>query len=255
MNLLEVDGLTLRAGDFEVCTNAQFRCERSQIWGVLGPNGSGKTTLLHALAALIQPESGTIQLDGQSLKDYGARELARRVGLLSQNNAAAFPDRVLDVCLSGLHPHLGRFQWESADEYDTAISLLNEVGLAGYEERWVGSLSGGEMQRLMLAVLLAQNPDVWLLDEPSNHLDLKYQLRLLKLVRERIARVNGLGLLVLHDVNLAARFCTHLMLLDGDGGLESGTVGQLLEAKRLSRLYGLDLSAVKTPEGTFFHPV
>jgi iron complex transport system ATP-binding protein len=160
---------------------------------------------------------------------------------------------VLETALLGRHPHLGPWGREDGEQLELARRALAQVGLEALEQRQVASLSGGERRRLALASLLTQDPRLALLDEPVNHLDLPQQQRQLQLLRGRCERGKGV-LMVLHDVNLALRFCTHLLLLYGDGYHDQGPLEQVAERERLERLYDHPLIELQGPRGRLLVP-
>ncbi|MCP1315960.1 MULTISPECIES: ABC transporter ATP-binding protein [unclassified Halomonas] len=224
-----------------------------QVWGVLGPNGAGKTTLLHTLAGLHAPRSGGVFLDGEPLGALGRREVARRLGLVFQERMDGFPATVFEAVMMGRHPYLSLFQRENAGDGERVEAALCAFDLAGFERRLVSSLSGGERQRVALATLYAQDPAVWLLDEPTNHLDLHHQSAVMALLGERAAHGRTV-MMCLHDVNLAARWCSHALLLHPDGEAEAGPVDDLLELAALERLYRQPLSAAEIDGAPVFMP-
>ena len=247
--LLETRNLDVTIAGKQVCRGLGLIIEAGQCWGLLGGNGVGKTTLLHTLAGLRTPTHGTVLLEGKPLSGLSRREVACRVGVLFQAAEDAFPATVLETALIGRHPHLERWRWETPQDLTLARSALHRVGLDGMEGRMITTLSGGERQRLALATVLTQNPVLYLLDEPANHLDLHHQITLLELLT-RPARENGTALvMVLHDVNLAARFCDHLLLLFGAGETLQGPTDQVLNETHLQRLYGHPIATVSGPDG------
>ena len=254
MSLLETRGLEIEVGGRRLCRGLDLRLEPGQCWALLGRNGAGKTSLLHTLAGLRPASSGEIALDGQSLAHLGRRQIARRLGLMFQDSADPFPSSVLETALLGRHPHLGPWGREDAEQLELARRALAQVGLEAFEQRPVASLSGGERRRLALASLLTQDPRLALLDEPVNHLDLPQQQRQLQLLRRRCEQGKAV-LMVLHDVNLALRFCTHLLLLYGDGRHDQGPLEQVAERERLEQLYGHPLVEIQGPRGRLLVPV
>lgn len=211
---------------------------------LLGRNGAGKTTTLHTLAGLHVKGRGTLALNDKPLPELGRKQLARRLGLLMQNYEYPFPSTVLSAVLIGRHPHLGLLQWESRDDQALARQALAAVGLEGFEERDVTTLSGGERRRLSIATLLAQDPDVYLLDEPVNNLDPRYQLMIMRLLADK-ARAGHAVMVSLHDVNLARVFCQRAVLLFGDGTWLAGPAHEVINADNLSRLYTTPFASVE----------
>ncbi len=210
---------------------------------ILGRNGAGKSTLLSTLAGLRRPAGGTILLDGDDAAALPPRQAALRRAWLGQFQADPFASSVLETALTGRHPHLGRWGWESAHDIELARRALGAVGLDGLEERRIHTLSGGERQRLAISTLLTQAPPLYLLDEPLSHLDLNHQMAVLELFADA-ARAGAGIVMVLHDPALAYRFCNHALLLHGDGRTESGAVDAILTAPVLSELYGYRLRQI-----------
>ncbi len=244
MNSLSLHGLDIRIGGVEVCRDLTLTFAPGQCWAILGRNGSGKTTLLHTLAGLRAPQRGTVRLADVPLPSQPRRRLARHLGLLPQDSHDPFPATVLETALLGRHPHGSPWGWETAADVRLAQAALQQVGLAGWDDRDVATLSGGERRRLALATLLTQDPDVLLLDEPTNHLDLHHQVALLDQLT-RLARTRDKTvIMVLHDVNLAARCADHALLLQGDAHIEAGACGDVLRTARLEALYGQTLRQV-----------
>ncbi len=249
--LLSAQDLTIQIGDRLVCRNASFEFRQGECWGILGVNGAGKTTLLHTLAGLRPPEKGEISLNGAPLSRLSRRQIARQLGLMPQDTPDPFPANVLDTALIGRHPHLSRWQWESAADIERARTALTQVELAGFEQRSVTTLSGGERRRLALASLLVQAPGLLLLDEPTNHLDLRHQQHLLRLLRQQAQ--DGAGIvMVLHDINHVVRYCDHVLLLFDKGEICQGLQNEILNAEVLSRLYDHPVIEIALEQQRFF---
>lgn len=235
--LLEAEGLALKVGERWLCCEFSLELAPGECLVLLGPNGAGKTTLLHTLAGLRAPSVGAVRLGGLPYSAWPMPEAARFRGVLLQQQPDHFAASVIETVLIGRHPHLGRWGWEGAEDERIARAALADVGLAGFEQRDILTLSGGERQRVAVAALLAQSPQLLLLDEPLNHLDLRYQIAVLELFR----RMTGEGrsvVMVLHDINLAARYADHIILLDGRGGVLAGDRETVLQADCLSHAFG-----------------
>lgn len=252
--ILDCQSLEITVAGRRLCHGLNVTFRPGEVWGVLGPNGAGKSTLLHALAGLRSPDGGTVHLDGRPLSSIDARERARAIGVLLQDHDAALPVRVIDTVLSGRHPHLPRLAWEGPEDRRIAAEALTIVDMAGADMRLLSTLSGGERRRVEIAALIAQQTPICLLDEPSAHLDLPHQLNLLAWFRDR-QEENRLTLMVLHDPNLAARFCTHVLLLHGNGEFRLGAVAKTLSAETLSELFGCPFRRVPVGENACFLPV
>ena len=254
MSGLEAAQLGIRIGGVEVCSQLDLRINPGESWGILGRNGAGKTTLLHTLAGLRRPETGSVMLDGTPLPRLTRRSIARHIGVLLQDHQDAFPASVMETALTGRHPYLGALQWEGAADYAAATGALRAVGLDGMETRDIASLSGGERRRLGIATLLAQDPDILLMDEPTNHMDFHHQILTLDLLKQRTRDGVKSMMLVLHDPNLALRYCDHFLLLYGAGETLQGAAEAVLTQPNLERLYGHPLQALQGPRGTVWVP-
>jgi iron complex transport system ATP-binding protein len=254
MTLLETRSLQVTIGDTAVCRDLDLTINAGERWCILGCNGAGKTTLLLTLAGLRLPQAGHIALQRQALSALPRRQVARQIGILFQDQTDAFPANVLDTVLTGRHPWLGPLQWEGTADLEKARTALQAVGLAGIEQRSVTTLSGGERRRLGIATLLTQDPQLLLLDEPTNHLDIHHQIRTLQLVSELAANGDRALLLVMHDLNLAARYCNRFLLLFGDGETAQGNAAEVLTRPNLERLYQHPLLPLQGPQGQVWVP-
>ncbi|MGA9852256.1 MAG: ABC transporter ATP-binding protein [Gammaproteobacteria bacterium] len=252
--LLQTRALTVSIAGKSVCCDFDLTLHPGTCLGLLGGNGVGKTTLLHTLAGLRAAESGEILLDGVSLHSLPRRRIAQGLGLLMQQQEDSLPATVLETALIGRHPHIDFWRWESHADVNIARRALKMVELDGLEQRAQTQLSGGERQRLAIATILTQDPKVFLLDEPSNQLDLHHQLALLghfaALVREQARAM----ILSLHDVNLAARFCNRVLMLFGEGEVLYGSIADVLSAGNLGRLYRTPVIPVRWPGGIAYLP-
>ncbi len=252
--LLSTKALSVRIGACQVCAALDWNASAGECWGILGRNGTGKTTLLHTLAGLHTPTAGRVDLAGTDLARLGRRDVARRIGLLPQDHSDPFPADVLTTVLAGRHPHLRPWQWETATDVGLAESALVQLDLAGFARRRVSALSGGERRRVGLATLLAQAPDIYLLDEPLNHLDPHHQIAVLEVLRQQCRQADGTVIMSLHDVNLAARYCDRLLFLFGEGETAAGESAQMLTSEHLEQLFAHPMQAVGGDGRTVFVP-
>jgi iron complex transport system ATP-binding protein len=255
--LLEAAGLDVGIGGHSVCRKLDWRVDVGQSWAILGRNGAGKSTLLATLAGLHAQQAGRLEIAGLALPEAsrgaGARVMARERGYLAQHQMDPFASTVMETVLVGRHPHLGRWDWESASDGRIAAAALAEVDLGGFAERDVQTLSGGERQRLAIAILLAQQPRLFLLDEPLTHLDLSHQVAVMDLFKRR-ATDKAAIVAVLHDPGFAARYCGHALLLFGDGKWLAGPSDEVISAENLGRLYGHPLHELRADGQRWFVP-
>ncbi|MGY6553564.1 MAG: ABC transporter ATP-binding protein [Wenzhouxiangella sp.] len=235
--LLQTKALSVKIGAVRVVDGLNLSLNRGEFWGLLGPNGAGKTTLLKTLAGVFDPLQGSVQLAGRPLARLPRRQIARRLGMLTQHTSYAFEASCEETALIGRHPHLQAWQRESSADRTLARAALADLGLADLAERSCMDLSGGESRRLALAALLVQDPELFLLDEPTNHLDPANQVTILDVLSRRVRQQQKGAIMALHEVNLATCYCTHVLMLFGDGEWAAGPTEQLLNAELLSRLY------------------
>ena len=171
-----------------------------------------------------------------------------------QTRSDPFPATVLETVLTGRHPYIKHWQWESQDDVDLAKDALQQVDLAGMEHRYVNTLSGGERQRVAIATILTQQPKVYMLDEPTNHLDIQHQMQLMQLLRETNERQQSAIMMILHDLNLTSRFCSHVVMLFGNGKVISGDTKDLLTEDKLETLYNYPIKIVSHDSTQVFIP-
>ncbi|MBK8269133.1 MAG: ABC transporter ATP-binding protein [Planctomycetes bacterium] len=221
-----------------------------ECWAIVGPNGAGKSTLLRLAAGLRSPSSGRVLIDGSDLRAIPPRELARRLAFLPQNPQSDFPLPVADVVLMGRFPHRRFGLFENAADRMVADEVMALTQTRQFADRTLSSLSGGEAQRVHVASALAQQPSILLLDEPTAALDLQYQLSIFELVRTLAVERQKLVVVVTHDLNLAARFCTHILLLHDGRCIATGTPADVLKPSILEPVYGVRMGTASTADGT-----
>jgi len=236
--LLDAAQLTLRAGPRELARALSLRVHAGELWCVLGPNGSGKTTLLHTLAGVLAPAAGVLRVMDHDPAHTAPERLARWRGLLTQTVHDSFSASALEVVLLGRHPHRDRWSFDDdAQDQRIARDALAAVDAAALAQRDVVTLSGGERQRVAIAALLAQQVPLMLLDEPTAHLDLKHQIGVLEHLRELVHGGDRAAVVALHDLNLAARFASHALVLGGAAPV-AGTAGDVMNEATLSQVFG-----------------
>lgn len=252
--LLECRDLVVSISGTRVCDGLNLQIHPGACWAILGRNGVGKSTLLHTLAGLHIPQSGSVISHGQPLSTLSRRTIAQQIGVLLQDYTDVFASDVLHTALMGRHPYLHSWQWETADDVQRARSALESLDIAALAQRDMNTLSGGERRRAHLATLLTQDPPLYLLDEPTNHLDVHHQIHTFELLRSLAQRENKALVTTLHDINLAARFCDHVLLLFGDGVTLQGPTTEVLNTENLARLLQHPMQLVVTAHGKMFIP-
>jgi iron complex transport system ATP-binding protein len=246
-NSLKTRSLTLGYRERIVIDNLSLELPDGKVTAILGPNGCGKSTLLRALARLIKPLSGTITLGNDDIFGLDTRALARRMAILPQAPRAPEGISVSDLVRRGRTPWRGLLApWSEADA-NACARALQDVGLADLADRPLDELSGGQRQRAWIALVLAQDTPYLLLDEPTTWLDLTHQLEVLSLLRGRNYTHGATVVTVLHDLNLAARFSDHLVLLGAGGLVAVGTPHEVLTADNLDKAFGLSALVMADP--------
>ncbi|OGT91806.1 MAG: hypothetical protein A2286_14490 [Gammaproteobacteria bacterium RIFOXYA12_FULL_61_12] len=251
---LEAVNLSQSFGGRSLYRGLNLRVNPGECWGILGLNGSGKTTLLHSLAGLRIPTGGQVLLEGKPVRETPRRHLARQIGVLLQQQSDEFPVSVLETALAGRFPHLGVWGATRACDLELARHWLERLGLSDFGERLASTLSGGERRRLAVATLMLQGPRIALLDEPDNHLDPARRKEILELLAGHFTTEGRSALMTLHDINLARRHCSHILMLNGEGDWLAGRGDELLTQARLEWLYRCPVTRIEGPSGPIFLP-
>ncbi|MEW2418837.1 ABC transporter ATP-binding protein [Streptomyces sp. NPDC046866] len=215
---------------------------------IVGPNACGKSTLLRALSRMLKPSAGQVLLDGQAISSLPAKKVARTLGLLPQSSVAPDGITVADLVARGRYPHQGLLrQWSSQDERIVRESMAS-TGVAELADRTVDELSGGQRQRVWIAMALAQQTPLLLLDEPTTYLDIQHQIDVLDLCAELHENQGRTLVAVLHDLNHAARYATHLIAMRGGKVIAEGPPAEVVTAELVERVFGLRCRIIDDPE-------
>ena len=243
--MIGADDLSWSYGTARVLDAVSLAAPHGRVLGLIGPNGSGKTTLLRLLHGALDSPTGSVTVDGTPLAALPPREAARRVAVVVQEAGGESTLSVAEMVLLGRGPHLSTFQRAGAADHAVAADALARVGATHLATRSFAGLSGGERQRVLIARALAQQATHLLLDEPTNHLDIRFQHEVLGLVADLAHDLHRTVVVVLHDLNLAARYCDDVVLL-GDGGIaSSGPVDDVLVPEVLEPVYGIGVERVR----------
>ncbi|MBI2568376.1 MAG: ABC transporter ATP-binding protein [Candidatus Schekmanbacteria bacterium] len=249
--LLEVDGVSFSYGTATTLRNISFAVGSNDLLALIGPNGSGKSTLLRIAAGLMRPDSGVVRLAGASLASLSRRAIARRIAFVPQETTVAFPFGVGEIVMMGRYPHLSAFGFEGERDAQVAREAMAATETLHLADRSFAELSGGEKQRVLIAAALAQEPEILVLDEPTSSLDLHHQVGIFR----TLLRANERGLTIiaaLHDLNLAAGYCSRLMLLDSGAIAAIGAPRDVLTETRLAAVYRTAVRLLGLPDGAFF---
>lgn len=220
---------------------------RAAFTALVGPNGSGKSTILRAFARGLPLRQGSVLLDGQSISRMSSVELARRVGILHQGPVAPEGLTVRDLVQQGRYPHRKLFQRWSQHDTDACRSALQQTGMDALADRFVNSLSGGQRQRAWIAMTLAQETGVLLLDEPTTFLDLAHQIEILDLLAELVAERGSTVIAVIHDINQAARYAHNLVLLKDGSVFAEGPPSDVISETSIESVFGVATKIISDP--------
>jgi iron complex transport system ATP-binding protein len=247
MSRLATENLTLAYDRREVIRDLDVEIPDRSFTVIIGANGCGKSTLLRALARVLKPARGTVLLDGKAIGDYPSRQVARLIGLLPQSPITPDGITVAELVSRGRFPHQGALRRESADDRAVIERCLTETGLADLRERPVAELSGGQRQRAWIAMALAQDTELLLLDEPTTFLDLAHQIEVLDLCA-RLHEAGRTVVAVLHDLNQAARYASHLIALRDGQVIAAGPPARVITADLVEQAFGLHARIIEDPE-------
>jgi iron complex transport system ATP-binding protein len=244
---LEAQDVTLAYGDVAVVHRLSAAIPDGKVTSIIGPNGCGKSTLLRALARLMNPKTGTVILDGQAIHRQPTKDVARRLGLLPQQPRAPEAITVQDLVQRGRYPHQSMFQPPTDSDQVAVERALELANVTDLRERVVDELSGGQRQRAWIAMTLAQETSLLLLDEPTTFLDVAHQLDVLELVT-RLNRDEGKTVvMVLHDLNQASHFSDHVIALRDGEIVAQGTPGEAITQERIEAVFGVQTEVVRQP--------
>ena len=244
---LVAEEVSLGYGDRAVVDDLTVRVPDRAVTVVVGANACGKSTLLRGMARLLRPTSGAVLLDGAAIHRQPTKQVARTLGLLPQAPVTPEGVTVADLVGRGRHPHQGRFRRWSADDERAVAEALDLTGATGLAGRVVDELSGGQRQRVWIAMALAQETDLLLLDEPTTYLDLAHQVEMLDLLADLNARRGTTVVMVLHDLNLAARYADHLVAMAGGRIAAEGAPEAVVTEEVVRDVFGLDCRVVTDP--------
>lgn len=250
---LFIEDVNFSYGSYPVLQGVCMEVKPGQVLSIVGPNGSGKSTLLRCLAQVLKPQAGQILLDGMEISQINSRQLAKLMGYVPQAAGEAFSFTVLETVLMGRKPHL---TWGvGPKDLNVVAGVMKLMHLEELAQRQLDELSGGQKQRVLIARALAQEPQVLLLDEPTSSLDIRHQLEVLELVRDFAHRQKRKVIMVLHDLNLAARFSDLLLMLCDGKVFAAGSPRDVLNEANVRAVYGVKARIVNSAADYYVIPV
>ncbi len=233
MAAIEVKNLKFKIGDKEISRGIDLVVKEGSTHGIIGPNGSGKSTLFKQICRIHKPYEGTIELLGQDVNELTQKQMAKKMAVLFQENKTDFAYTVREIVSMGRIPYHSSIRHEYPQDKEIVDRALETMGIREYEDRIFNTLSGGEKQRVLLARAFAQETSVILLDEPTNNLDISYQL----LIFEILKKLDKTKLIVIHDMNLAASFCDVISVLEKGRVVATGSPGEILTQQLLADIF------------------
>ncbi len=241
MAALEIKDVDAYYGSKKVLEGVNFTAPAGELLGIIGPNGSGKTTLLRTIARILKPRTGTILLEGEAVLQMKDKEFSQHFAAVPQDTNIHFEFSALDVVLMGRNPHLGRLELEGERDIEIARRSMELTNCWSLAERQVTELSGGERQLVIIARALTQEPKVLLLDEPTSHLDINFQIEIMELLKRLTTQEGLIVVAVIHDLNLAAQYCDRLVLLRNGEIIAMGAPHVVLTAANIKTAFGADV--------------
>ena len=217
--------------------------------GVIGPNGSGKSTILKLLGGVLSAGPGNLLFKGVDYLNQNRKHLARSITWVPQEHSMAFPFKVSEIVLMGRHPYLSAFTFEGEEDIEIAHSAMERTQTLQFAQRGFNEISGGEKQRVVIAGAIAQEPEVMILDEPTSALDIKYQIQILSILKRLNESKKTTVILAMHDLHLASKFCTRLILLEEGKIFKDGKTEEVLQKEHIEKVYGVKVHLIHDQDG------
>lgn len=247
MQKLSLKNVTLGYGETIVLSGIDIEILSGEVIGIVGPNGCGKSTLIKGITRVIPLKGGDILLNEKSIKGISQNDIARTVAVVPQSAVLPEAFTAFEIVLMGRTPHMKFLEYEGQKDVDIAVKAMKMTDTIHLAQRRAGELSGGEKQRLTIARALAQKPGIILLDEPTSHLDINYQIETLELISELCKKEGWAVLAALHDLNLAAQYCDRIIMLNEGRIFNEGSPCEVVTAVNVKRVYGADVCISSHP--------
>lgn len=238
--MIEVRDLTKKYGNKSVVDNVNVKIEKGKITSFIGPNGAGKSTLLSMVSRLIEKNQGAVFIEGKEVEKWDSKELAKKISILKQSNHINIRLTIRDLVSFGRFPYCeGKLTKEDIEYVDQAINYMR---LEDIEHKYLDQLSGGQRQRAYIAMVIAQNTDYILLDEPLNNLDMKHSVEIMKILRRLVDELGKTVVIVIHDINFASCYSDHIVALSEGRLVKEGNMHEIINKEVLKEIYEMEFS-------------
>jgi len=247
MNSINTEKLSIAYGNVDIVKDLNLDIPKGKITTIIGPNGCGKSTILKTIARILQPKSGSIYINGKDINGQSSKDIAKTMAVLPQSPNAPNGLTVEELVAYGRFPHqsgFGKLQKEDRDIIDWALEV---IGMKEYKSRPIEALSGGQRQRVWIAMALAQQTEILLLDEPTTYLDLAHQLEILQLLQDLNKKEKRTIVMVIHELNNAARFADYMIGVKGGKIICDGEPDKVMTKENLKNIFNIDAEVVKDP--------
>jgi iron complex transport system ATP-binding protein len=250
---ITLDNLGVSYGKYKAVDGVSFEVNPGEVLSIVGPNGSGKSTIIKCISQILKPSTGHIYLDGRDISKIELYEIARLIGYVPQNFHYLFFSNVMDTILLGRKPHI---KWRvTPKDLDIVQNALNDMGISHMAGKFMDELSGGEKQKVYIARTLAQEPQLYLLDEPTSNLDLKHQIEVLEITR-RLTRERGSSMIIaLHDLNLAFKYSDKIAMVEKGRLYAYGKPEDVLTVRNINDVYGVESLIIDSGYGKYIVPI
>jgi len=236
---LEINSVCFAYHSSDVLKDISFKASDGEVVGIIGKNGCGKTTLMKCINAHLRPHSGSVTIDGKDVSKMTKKELAKIMAVVAQHVNLSFPFTVLEAVMMGLYPTSEWMRQPTGEDMVRILDAMNSTGITEFADRPVTELSGGERQRVLISRALVQDPRIFLLDEPTLHLDINHQFNLMEMVNRLAKEKNMLVIIVTHDISLAARYCDRVLLMEKGEIIGSGRTEDVITPENLEKVFSV----------------
>lgn len=247
--MLKIKNFKVGYNNKVIVNNFDLHVKKGEVLSIIGPNGSGKSTILKTIGRLLKPMEGMIYLDGKSLWDMNTKEIAKDMACLSQHNSAPKDLTIKKIVKFGRHPHKSWFETLNKEDDEIVEWAIEKTNLSHLKDKNMVSISGGERQRAWIAMALAQKPKILLLDEPTTYLDINNQIEVLELVKELNEKLGLTVIMVLHDLNQAAKYSSNILVIKNGKVRAEGKPEEILDEKLIRDVYNVDMNILKNQFG------